>query len=53
MEIKFNIHLTDEMYITSSIIVNETDDLSHDSIERRIEKAFLKWVDDNMWWEII
>lgn len=49
-EVKFKIHLTDDKYIISSV---EVDDNSSDSsIEARIENSFMRWINDNMWWEI-
>ena len=58
--VKFNIHLTEEMYVETELFLpdaEEFEDMTEeevkDDIERRIENAFLVWIDDNMWWEIV
>lgn len=58
--VKFNIHLTEEMYVEEELFLpdaEEFEDMSEeeitDDIERRIENAFMTWIDDNMWWEIV
>ncbi len=58
--IKFNIHLTKEMYVESELFLPDAEEFEdmteeeiEDSIERRIENAFMTWIDLNMWWEIV
>jgi hypothetical protein len=50
-EIKYEIHIDSDKYVMSSVMVD--DDADTDSIERRVENSFMKWIDNNMWWEIV
>lgn len=59
-KVKFNIHLTEEMYVETELFLpdaEEFEDMSEeeitDAINRRIENAFMTWIDCNMWWEIV
>ena len=58
--VKFKIHFNEDTYIEQEIFlpdVEEFEGMSKDEIEEAVqhdvERAFLTWIDNNMWWEIV